>query len=64
MKHKLTADEVELVEIGRMCKSLRRLSDWRYGSLKWRRAFYHALLMSQCLKNDRCELMRKALDLP
>ena len=58
--------QIEMVETHNIALSLRRLYDsGPYDSLRWKRAFYHALLMAHTSASfEEKALIRQALRLP
>lgn len=65
MSDRLTkTDKIELVETHNLMLSLNRLNSAPYDSMKWRRAFYHALAMSELRGTEILRRMREALELP
>lgn len=56
--------KVELVETHNLMLSLDRMAGPPYDEKRWRRAFYHALAMSQVSDRSLLERIRVVLDLP
>lgn len=61
-----TTDLIELVETRTLALSLRRIQNESkgYDSVRWRRALYHAIALSNVTGNDTLEKVRVALELP
>ena len=54
----------ELVEMHNLTLSLKRLRGSPYDNARWKRALYHALLMSYAASKAEMEKIRQALELP
>jgi hypothetical protein len=58
-------DRIELVETQNIALSLQRMSPNGYDNQRWRRAFYHALTMTNIvMRREVLVKIREALDLP
>jgi len=57
-------DKIELVETQNLCLALNSLSNAPYDVHRWKRAFYHALCMSEAGDRNLAERIRIALGLP
>ena len=55
--------KIELVETDNIARSLDRLGE-QYDALRWRRALYHAMCMTNVGSHDICMKIREALELP
>lgn len=66
MKHRrqTSTDLNELVETHNLALSLERLRGAPYNDARWRRALYHALLISFCADREEASKIREALKLP
>lgn len=58
-----TTRKIELVETHNIALSLDRLCEIGYG-VRWKRAFYHALSMSNAGNDNVLQKIRIALELP
>lgn len=56
--------KIELVETHNIALSLDRLNEYGAGSIRWRRALYHAYTMSNVVNRVIAEKLRIALELP
>lgn len=61
---KRSTDKIELVETQNIALSINRMRSGIYDTERWKRALYHAALMTGCATREELTAIREALKLP
>lgn len=59
-----TRNQIELIETGKIAKSLKRLTMGRMHFRSWRRALIHAMQIADVASFDQQRAIRSTLELP